>query len=589
MSTSRTAAGASALTPSTTTAPTASVQAVGPISVACAALGLPDPVALEQELTGVEVDGLLRWFTVAEDVARALSAGVDRLGDALGALAAGWSSPAPRVAVMRQWEAARASEQIIRGQVDAVAATSAILRQTRLLAQGRVAEAESALRGIGWPAGDDLLAWAGSNAQLPAVNAVLSTACGELSGWRDRNDAALLGLADALRGDPRQPAQELVPGGPAAGAYVGAAGLAAGNRSSGSRFAGTPTPSTASALQAVDRANADQLGEDLRSNDVSTALMALGVTGALARARENGQAAHLLVYESADSTSQGRAAIGIGDLAAADNVAIVVPGIGNAPVDMADGVSDATALLHESQRQAPTDATSVIAWYGYDIPFSSISGVPVTPPVAIGNAAAATDDDSAQTGGAALTRDIAAFSALAPANARWIAVGFSMGSTTVSAAAAVGGRLDDLVMLGSPGAGQLVGTAEEYRSVTPEHTFVTSYEQDPVTHPETDLLAALAGAALKFPPRAAPFGPDPAAKSFGAQVVDVASNEPDVDVQLGPGILGPFGALDSAITNEAVDLAGHHQQSNYLGGASLQAVASVVVGHYADVPIKPGR
>ncbi len=585
MITSRIARGESSPGPSTGAVSPAWVPAAGAITLACAGMGLPDPVELEQELTGVEVDALLRWFAVADDVARALSAGVDRLGGALGALAAGWSSPAPRVAVMRQWEAVRASERIIRDQIDAVDATSAILRQSRLLAQGRVAGTEGALRRMGWPAGEDLLAWAASNAALPAVNALLSMACDELSDCRHRNDAALHDLATALRSDPGQPAQQLMPARPAAGAHVGPGGLSSGARSTGPPH--SPT-SKASALQGVDEANADRLSADLRSTDVSTALMALGVTGALARARENGQEAHLLVYESANSASQGRAAIGIGDLSAADNVAIVVPGIGNAPVEMADGISDATALLQESQRQAPDDATSVIAWYGYDIPFSSVSGVPVTPAVAIGNAAAATDDDSARTGGAALNRDLAAFGAIAPASARWIAVGFSMGSTTVSAAAAGGRRIDDLVMLGSPGAGRQVGSAEDYRSVSPDHTFVTSFEQDPVTLPETDLLAAFAGAALKFPPRAAPFGPDPAAKSFGAQVVDVGSNEPDVDVQLGP-VTGALGRLDSLITNEVVDLAGHHQQSNYLGGASLQAVAAVVVGHYADVPIKPGR
>ncbi len=37
------------------------------------------------------------------------------------------------------------------------------------------------------------------------------------------------------------------------------------------------------------------------------------------------------------------------------------------------------------------------------------------------------------------------------------------------------------------------------------------------------------------------------------------------------------------------DLAAHHQETNYYSGAALSAIASVTVGHYTDVPIKPGR
>ncbi len=550
------------------------------ISSAASGLGLPDPVALERRLTAVDVEGLLRWFDLAATVTAGLSAGVDRLGHVLGRLAAGWSSPAPRDAVVRQWEAARHSEHIIGGQVDAAHAAAATLRQNRLLADGRVAAADAALRSHGWPIGSDLLTWAALQHQLPAVTALLQETAADLVALSNRNEAALLDLAVALRDDPRDPVQRLLPSESVAAAVSSSAGAAAG---------APPPANVSSALHAVDRANADRLTADLHSPDLCTALMALGVTGALARARQGGQDAHLVVYESANSRSQGRAAIAVGDLAAADNVAIVVPGIGNAPVDMADGVSDAAALLQESQRRAPTDATAVVAWYGYDIPFSAVDGVPVAPPVAIGNAAAATDDGNAMTGGAVLLGDLAAFRRLAPSNARWVAAGFSMGSTTVSAAAAQGATLDDLILLGSPGAGRAVNTAQDYRAVPAEHTFVTAFDQDPVTHAETDLLAALVAAAVRFPPRTAPFGPDPAAKSFGAQVIDVDSNEPDVEVRLGTGILGPIGALDAAITNEALDLLSHHQQSNYLGGPSLQAVAAVVVGHYADVPIKPGR
>ncbi len=558
--------------------------AAGPaIAMAAGQLGLADPVAIERELTSVDIDGLTRWFELAGTAARAMSLGGGRLGDVLGSLAAGWSSPAPRVAVMRLWETANACSATVRGQVNAVDVTCSTLRHTRSLADGRTAAAETTLRQLGWHMTEDLLTWAALHGQLASVTAILATASDDLEALRARNEAALHDLAGTLRNDPREPLADLMPMAPAADGPSG-------------RFYpdGTPAPGSVAgasprqALQAVDAFNTARLTADLRSDDVATVLMALGVMGALARARDNGAEAALLVYESAGSRGQGRAAISVGDLAGADNVAILVPGIGNAPAAMADAVSDAATLRAEAQRQSPTDATAAVAWYGYNIPLSSIAGVPVSPVTAIGNAAAATDDSNARSGGAALMTDLAAFRQLAPGNARWVAIGFSMGSTTVSAAAAGSGTLDDVVLLGSPGASTEVRSAADYRAVTPEHTFVTSFEQDPVTHGETDLLAALAGAALRFPPLTAPFGPDPATQAFGAQVIDAPSNAPDVKVHLDLGLLDPLG-LTSVLTNEVVDLAAHHRQDNYLGGGSLQAVAAVVIGHYADVPIKPGR
>ena len=551
------------------------------ISVAAGRLGLPDPVAIEQELTEVDAGGLLDWFRSAESVAQALFAGGARFDDVLGALTSGWSSPAPRVVLIRQQEAARACGQIIRGQLAAAEAACAVLRQTRRQAMGRVDQAQAALVAAGWPGTADLLVWAAVTGQLPGVTAELTRASEDLGALRHRNEAALSELAGALRSDPREPLDILIPARPA---------HRTGYPDMGDPLVGSALPAVGgSAVDAVADANAQRLAADLHSTDGATVLMALGVTGALARAREHGAVAQLVVYESANSTNQGRAAISVGDLATADNVAIVVPGVTNAPAAMADGLSDAAALVRESQRQAPTDSTAVVAWYGYDIPLSSVSGVPVTALAALGNAASAVDDANARSGGAALLADLAGFRELAPATSRWVAVGFSMGSTTVSAAAARGRGLDDLVLLGSPGAGRDVTTAGDYRAVTPEHTFVTAFDQDPVTRGETDLLAALVGTAVRFLPQSSPYGPDPATRSFGAQVVDVPSNEPEVEVHLNPGLLGPLGGLDSAVTNEIMDLAAHHHQSNYLSGPSLQAVASVVVGHYADVPTKPGR
>lgn len=209
----------------------------------------------------------------------------------------------------------------------------------------------------------------------------------------------------------------------------------------------------------------------------------------------------------------------------------------------------------------------------------------------LGNTVAVLDDRAARAGGSMLVEDMAQFRQWAPEDARFIGMGFSMGSTTVSAAAARGARFDDLVLLGSPGASIDVRTANDYPEMTAQHVHAVSFDQDPITTGETDVLAALVGGVGTLPDGPSPFGPDPAAADFGAQVVDVQSNHPDISVSIHAGGLGGFlsDLVTSEMTNDLVDLANHHQESNYLSGPSLDAVAAVVVGHYGEVPIKPGR
>jgi pimeloyl-ACP methyl ester carboxylesterase len=222
-------------------------------------------------------------------------------------------------------------------------------------------------------------------------------------------------------------------------------------------------------------------------------------------------------------------------------------------MSMADGIGDAARLQAEAQRQSPDDSTAVVAWYGYDIPLSATAGAPVGPLGTLGNATAALDDRNARAGGQLLAADIERFRQWAPSDARFVAMGFSMGSTVVSAAAAGGAEIDDLVMMGSPGAS--------------------------------------VGSIGRMPTQPTPFGPDPTSAEFGAQVIDVPSNVPDVSVSM--SIPGPAGLLTglfgSSLANEVADLAGQHSQANYLTGPSLEAAASVLVGHYGDVPVKAGR
>ncbi len=535
------------------------------IAVAACQLGLPDPAEVARDLI-IDVDGLRTWFEVASDIRWSLSKGAAQLSDAVPLLAAGWSSPTPQLRVVNQRTAGITSHDVISRQVDAVALAEVTLRRNRALAADALDRADREVCSTGWPPGQELLRWADFAGTYPAVVAILQRLDIDLASLQTDNVSALRTLAVALRDDPRDAVE----------------------RVAGLEPTGPPPGPCPPGSAPVDQINLDHLQSDLQSSDWSTVQMARGVQQALDKARAATGTAQLLVYQSASFTSQGRAAIGIGDIASADTVVSIAPGLLNAPVKISEGIDDAVSVQNEARRQAPGQRTSVISWYGYDIPGSAAVGVPVNSFATVSNLAASTNDDNAKAGGGQLVDDLQKFRELAPPDARFVAIGFSMGSTTVSEAAAQGAPLDDLVLLGSPGAGTDVNSAADYPAVPPGHTFVTSFDHDPVTQPISDWVGSLAQAATSGA-RLSSFGPDPASRDFGAQRIDAHSNNLDLDVEIPCPAGGPGGWLGAQIANTFANLESHHLQSNYLSGASLQAVTAVVVGHYTDVPLTAGR
>lgn len=531
-------------------------------------LGHDDPVAVVDELVAVDVGALRAWHELTTAARQSLSDGTERLGHALPGLADGWSSPAPREAVQRHREAGLAARDVIGRQIDAALDTISTLESTRTSAPVELARAEDGIVGTGWPPGEDLLSWATDNGRLPTVAATIGALADAVRRLRTRNDAALQTLASALRDDPAEAVDTLRTIMPAPFPGAGTVPDAAGPRSG-----------------AVDQDNLDRLAVDLHSTDISVSTAARGVQAALDKARADGGSAQLLVYESASMTSQGRAAISVGDITVADNVVTLAPGVGSSPTSMIEGIDDAAAVRDRSEQLDISNHTAVIAWYGYDVPLGGMGGSPMTPIATFGDVATVVNDQAARAGGQQLVQDLATFRQLAPEQARFIGMGFSMGSTTVSAAAARGAGFDDLVLLGSPGAGVEVDSVADYPGLTPEHVWVGAHDQDPITTGSTDELAGLLTGLGLNPLQPTPFGPDPADHDFGAQVLDVPSNAPDISVQMG----GPFGALTDRLTNEILDLRLHHQQGNYLSGPALDALASIVVGDYDAVPVRPGR
>ncbi len=539
------------------------------ISDAATRLGHDDPVSGADELVAVDVGALRAWCTLTGTARHALSAGSDVLAEALPLLGGGWSSPAPRQAVERQRRAGLSARDVLGRQIDAAREVVGVLESARTSAHAALARAVTRIRGTGWPPGEDLLTWACTNGRLAEVTEAVGGLSDTVRDLRGRNDGMLQTLADALRADPAEPVDLATAALPTAAG--GAAGTVPGVAADGV------------GPERIDQQNLDRLAADLASADITVVAAAMGVRAALDLA---GPDAQLLIYESAGATSQGRAAIGIGDITTADTVVTMAPGVSSSLTDMSDGIVGLESLRTRTSELAPHENTAVIAWYGYEVPLAAFGGSPMAPLSMVENTAAAVNDLHARAGGQLLVDDLATFRAWAPDDARFVGMGFSMGSTTVSAAAARGAGFDDLVLLGSPGAGIDVRSAADYPGLTPEHVWVAAHDDDPITTRITDTLASVfSEGLLPNPLQPSPFGPDPADADFGARLLDVPSNAPDFDIRFG----GMFGPLISSVGNTFADLRLHHQEANYLSGPSLDAVASIVVGNYDDVPLRHGR
>ena len=133
--------------------------------------------------------------------------------------------------------------------------------------------------------------------------------------------------------------------------------------------------------------------------------------------------------------ARGHAAEVLGDLAAAEHVAVVVPGMAN-DVARFDTVLDKAEALREEAAALGEDLVT-IAWLGYDSPTFDV-----------------VVDDEARTGGAHLARFVAGVVAGgAPAAATLTVVGHSYGTLVAGHAMRAGLDVDAVAVTGSPGMG----------------------------------------------------------------------------------------------------------------------------------------
>jgi cell division septum initiation protein DivIVA len=200
----------------------------------------------------------------------------------------------------------------------------------------------------------------------------------------------------------------------------------------------------------------------------------------LAQARAAGEAAQLLVFDPTAFGYEGRAAIAVGDVDTADNVAFLVPGLGSDVLDTTASLTrTALRVETEAHRVAPAETTATVAWVGYDAP-SLAGGI---------------FDDAAQDGAELLADDVLAVQASRQLAPHLTVVAHSYGSTTAGVALReTQTGADDLVLVGSPGAG--VEHAADL-NVPAGHVFVGASSRDPVSYVDR-------------------FGADPSDESFGA-------------------------------------------------------------------------
>ncbi len=477
---------------------------------------------------------------------------VDRQSDQL---RVGWSAPEP-VGYLRALAAATGSAaSVIDAARDRLLPAIEGLRHAQIAAARAIEIANSATD------------WSVLNTPVVGEaekrDQICGTLHGELTAQRARIEEVIAGLDGVFSGDPQQAMDRLtVPRGSVPIAPI-------------------PQVRTVAQRNALRLAADLTAGSPLSVRNNYTRDFAQNIDSALDRARADGTTADLLVYAPGTFHGQGRAAVSVGDLATADRVAILVPGVANSPADMSGTIAAAKSLMTNARAISPGEETAVVIWFGYDIPLSAFADVTDTsetnPASVLPDALAAADANQARAGAELLNRDSQWIRELMAPDATLTMMAHSMGTVVASEAAArFDAPFDNMVLLGSPGAGYDAGSTADYRTVAQENVFVLEHPLDPVTRSRTDVLATIVSGARV----GGPYGPDPASAGFGAQVIDAPSGVAHLAVPaFGGGTLTDGSAFDFR----------EHRISNYLSGAAGAAVATVLLGRNSKVRRKPGR
>ncbi|GAB3131098.1 hypothetical protein GCM10027289_16770 [Tsukamurella serpentis] len=238
-------------------------------------------------------------------------------------------------------------------------------------------------------------------------------------------------------------------------------------------------------------------GQDARLRTLET------IDARLAELSRGGETVQLFEYDPGAYGGDGNVVVSIGDLDTAQNIGIVVPGMGTTAASIGAVTHNAARLQVAARRADPTRPTATVAWIGYDAPSGRAAPVQVLTGV------------HARRGARELRADLEDLARLRPDDPRIVVFGHSYGATTAATAGsggALAGTVDAMVLLGAPGAGPVRSASELAVPV-----FAARDSDDPVakvgsTDGAGQALRKVFGVELGL-------GRDPAAAAFGATPV----------------------------------------------------------------------
>ncbi|MFF1528945.1 alpha/beta hydrolase [Cellulomonas sp. NPDC058312] len=180
----------------------------------------------------------------------------------------------------------------------------------------------------------------------------------------------------------------------------------------------------------------------------------------------------LHLYDSSAFGGDGKVAIAFGDPDTADHVSVMVPGLTSRGTEAESNAEHAFSIYESARFSDPYSSAASIMWIGYDAPSDWDS-------------ATVAGEGRAEAGGELLSRYVDGLRASRDGSpAHLTVIGHSYGSTTTAHAATDHGlAADDIVLVGSPGAGGGTEHASEL-GVGADHVWAGNNSRD--------LVAALA-------------------------------------------------------------------------------------------------
>nr|WP_255426702.1 alpha/beta hydrolase [Pseudonocardia sp. C8] len=212
-----------------------------------------------------------------------------------------------------------------------------------------------------------------------------------------------------------------------------------------------------------------------------------------------------LLLDVGAGAGAGRVVLAVGDPERAAHVVTHVPGTGAGWGSVPEDLRRVEATRDAARAAAPGAGVAAVLWTGYDAPTGLL---------------AAADDGYARRAAADLRRFQDGLRAGHDGPVHLTVVGHSYGSTVTGRAAGPGIAADDVVFVGSPGAG-VRGAGE--LGVPADRVWATTARHDPISRaPGSEVFGTSRG----WEPTGLVHGPDPATPPFGGRVFASAPGHP---------------------------------------------------------------